>query len=137
MPAALCRQLKHLVSPKLRQTPIPGIRLHPEVDRAVALVPTVLGEERAYLFDHLGDELRGAGRVRGWRHVQGRHDPLELGGLLLGEIPEVDPPLRRGPENVVVHIGDVLDVNDIRSQVPEITGENVEMNVRERMAQMR
>jgi hypothetical protein len=137
MSAALFGERKHLVPPQLRQPSVSRIRLHAEVDRAVALISTILSEQRAHLFDHLRDELGGARRVRRWRHVQRRHEALELPGFPLGELPEVDISFCGHSEDIVVHIGDVLDVDDIRSQVPEITGEDVEMDVRERMAQMR
>ena len=72
----------------------------------------------------------------GGRDADGRHVLLEPGHLALGQLAEVHPALPGHAQDVVVDVGDVLDVRDLGAQVAEIPHQHVELDVREGVAEV-
>ncbi len=136
MSASLLSQRKHLLAGQSGKPAVARIGCHAEVHGPVPLVSVPGCHQRLHFLDHVRHELRRPRRVRRGRHADGPHGPLEGRHLALGQLAEVDSPFVGHAQHVVVHVGDVLYVDHVGSEVPEVPHEHVEVHVGEGVPEM-
>jgi hypothetical protein len=88
------------------------------------------------LLDHLRDVLGGTGEMIWWQPVQRRHLGQERVQVAVAELEIVLADLARPSQHVVVDISHVLDGDHAMAEEPQVTAQDVEAQVGERMPQV-
>jgi len=125
----------HLVEVAARELSVILELLHGKVDVAAGHgVGQAVADEPADELDHARDVLRGPRRDRGPLDAEPAHVLVVLGDVALGDLPEPHPLLVGLRDDLVVHVGIVLDVGDPVAPVAQVSGDDVEVDGGARMA---
>ena len=134
--AALVGDRQHRVARQAGELPVGRPGSDAEVDVACHCVGQLALQEPGDQVLHLGDVLGRTRIVIGRQPVQGRHLGQEGGHVPVAEGEVILAELARTAQEVVVDIGQVLDVDDVMAQVLEVPMQDVEADVGEGMTQV-
>ena len=134
------------LNPRAGRQPVDGVAaelavlrkaLHSIVDVALRLVGVAIPNQLLDDFDHLGDEARGVRRFRRTEHIQRVHaGPVGLDVAFCGLLWR-DPIPVAGFDDLVVHIGEVLDVLDRVAGELQVTAHHVDADEQPGVADVR
>jgi len=125
----------HLVEIAARKFAVAPEVLHGEIHVATGHgVGQPVADQSVDQADHARDVLRGPGCHVGRLDAELPHVAVVLGDVAFGDLPKLHP-LPVGPrDDLVVDVGEILDVVDPVPAVAQIAGDDVEVDGRARMA---
>ena len=115
---------------------VTGVEVGAEVDIAARLVGEALVDERLDKRLHRLDVVGRAGRVAGLPDREAFGVDLVFGDVPLGDDRRVNPLFVRLADDLVVDVGEVLDIGDLISPVGQVPAEGVEDADRAGVAQV-
>ena len=117
---------QHLVARDVAQLAELRIAAHRKVDVAAALVGVALVNERLDDLEHLGNVIRSANVMIGFQPVQVAHVLEVASRFTVAQLLPGEADLFRFAQDVVVDVGDVLNVGDIPSLVAHDPDQDIE-----------